>query len=442
LRLLRTSALIAVAMPGVLACAVAGDEAGTPAGQLMLDRSPCEYMPGWLRVGGQIRGRFEAPSGSSLLNNAADAFYLSRLRVDLAVQPLPWLRFAVQAQDARVGAYNTAPASNAIYNPMDFREGYVELNFGAHTTVNVRAGRQELAFGGERLIGPADWGMSRTFDAVDVSLSMRRARVDLVAGSVVLADPTRLDRHKPGEHFYGAYGSVKSLLPGMTVEPYLLFKQSLLIKSESYVTGDAIVASPGVRVSGKFAGRFDYAAEAIVQRGSYSADRVSARAASALAGWTLSSASWKPRVSAEYNYASGDPAARDFNRNTFDQFYPSNHGYYGMIDQFGWKNMKNFRAGFDLVAAKKLKLRSDYNDFRLATVQDSLYNSSGTSAVLNRKATSNRIGSEVNVVGLYEWSKIWKFGAGIGHLFAGEFLRQSKCTFGYTYPYLMFVGSF
>uniref|UniRef100_Q01UI3 Alginate export domain-containing protein n=1 Tax=Solibacter usitatus (strain Ellin6076) TaxID=234267 RepID=Q01UI3_SOLUE len=397
LRMLRTS-MVAVAMPWLLVCAAGNDEEGAPAsarkksdGQLMLDRSPSELMPGWLRVGGQVRGRFEASSGSSLVNTAGDAYYLSRIRVDLAFKPAPWLSFAVQAQDGRVGGYNTASASNTIYNPMDFRQGYAELNFEGRATVKLRAGRQELAFGGERLIGPADWGMSRTFDAVDLSLSMGRAKLDLLAGSAVLVDPTRLDRHKPGEHFYGAYGSVKSLLPGLAVEPYLLFKQNLLIKSENSVTGDAIVASPGLRVSGKLGGRFDYAGEAIVQRGSYSADSVSARAATVLAGWTVSSASWKPRVSAEYNYASGDPATRDFNRNTFDQFYPSNHGYYGMIDQFGWKNMKNFRAGFDLVAAKKLKLRGDYNDFRLATVQDSLYNSSGTSAVLNRKASSDHI---------------------------------------------------
>jgi len=228
----------------------------------------------------------------------------------------------------------------------------------------------------------------------------------------------------------------------MTVEPYLLFKQNLRIKSETSVSGDAIIASPGLRIFGKFRGRFDYVAEGIVQRGSYSSDRVSARAGTALLGWTVSKSSWKPRVSIEYNYASGDPASNDLHRNTFDQFYPSDHRYYGMIDQFGWQNMRNVRAGFDFVAARKLKIRADLNDFRLATVQDSLYNSSGSSAVLNRNATSDHIGTELNTVALYQWTSIWKFGAGIGHLFAGEFLTQSKYGFGYTYPYVMFVGTF
>ena len=113
-----------------------------------------------------------------------------------------------------------------------------------------------------------------------------------------------------------------------------------------------------------------------------------------------------------------------------------------MIDQFGWKNLKNWRAGFDCRPLKKLTARLDFNEFYLATVQDSLYNSSGTSAVLDRKATSNHIGSEINAIASYQWSKIWRFGAGYGHLFVGDFLKESKVGFGYTYPYILFVGTF
>jgi hypothetical protein len=411
-------------------------------GLVMIDTPPAQYMPRWLQVGGQIRGRFENPSGTSLLNNSPDAYYLSRIRVDVSVKPTPWVRFFVQAQDARAGAYNTAPASTSYYNPMDLRQGYAELNREGFVSAKLRAGRQELSFGGDRLIGTADWGMSRTYDAIDLSLSHGRAKLDFVAGSAVQVDAERSDRHKPGEHFYGAYGSIKNPLPGMTVEPYVLFKQNLLIKSENSISGDAIVTSPGLRLAGKLPGRLDYAAEGIVQRGSWSNDRVSARAGTAVIGWTVSAASWKPRVSIEYNYASGDPTVKDGGRNTLDQFYPSNHGYYGMIDQFGWKNMKNFRAGFDFVVVRKLKVRADYNDFHLATVQDSLYNSAGSSAVLNRKATSAHVGGEWNTVALYQWNKIWKFGAGVGHLYAGDYLKQSNRGAGYAYPYLMFAGAF
>ena len=417
----------------------AGDQSGT----LFLDESPSERLPSWLQIGGQIRGRFERPSGTSLTNGSPDAYYASRIRLDLTIKPTRWLKFFVESQDARVGAYNIAPAPTTLYNPMDLRQAYVALNSqGRWGTVRLQAGRQEMAFGGERLIGPADWGMSRTFDAVDLTLARGPAKVDFFAGSAVQIDSTRFDRHKPGEHFYGAYGSISKLLPGATVEPYFLFKQTLLVKSEGGLIGDGLVASPGLRLAGNTPGRLDYVVEMLLQRGSYSSDRVAAFGQSYVAGWTVTKSPLKPRISAEYSYASGDAAQKDGIRGTFDQFYPSNHGYYGMIDQFGWKNLKNWRLGFDVAVAKKLKIRTDFNEFYLATVEDALYASSGSSAILNRKATSNHIGAETNAVALYQWTRIWKFGAGAGRLFAGDYLKQSKANFGYTYPYLMFVGTF
>src|SRR5215470_6269433 len=123
-------ALIAALTPSVWADdpGVASASGKPSAGLVMIDAPPGQYMPAWLQVGGQIRGRFEKPSGTSLLNSGSDAYYLSRIRVDLAVKPTRWLRLFVQAQDARVGAYNIAPASTTYYNPMDLRQAYVELN--------------------------------------------------------------------------------------------------------------------------------------------------------------------------------------------------------------------------------------------------------------------------------------------------------------------------
>jgi hypothetical protein len=423
----------------------AGDANATaPVGVPMVDYSPANQLPSWLSIGGQIRGRFEIPSGTSIIKNKQDGYYASRIRATLGVQPTSWLRFFVEAQDARTAGYNSPVAPTTLYNPIDVRQLYISVFHKEDTAFSwsFRAGRQELLFGSERVIGPADWGMSRTFDALDLTLGERNIKVDLLAGSPVLIDDTRLDRHKPGEHFYGAYGSWKGPNPHFNLEPYLLFKQNLLVKSEAGIVGNALVLSPGVRAFGILPERVDYAVETILQRGSYSSDQVRAYAYSGVLGWTVADVKWKPRVSAEYNFASGDHNNKDGTRNTYDQFYPSNHGYYGMIDQFGWKNLKNFRAGFDILATRKFKIRTDYNNFWLASTQDSLYGSSGSSVVLNRKATSSHIGDETNTVGLYQWTKIWKFGAGYGHLFAGEYLKEAKANFGYSYPYVMFVGSF
>jgi hypothetical protein len=93
----------------------------------------------------------------------------------------------------------------------------------------------------------------------------------------------------------------------MDVEPYFLFKLTLLVKSAAGSVGDALVLSPGVRVIGKTPGRFDYVMELVLQRGSYSSDKIAAAATSYVAGWTMNHSRFQPRLSLEYNYASGDP---------------------------------------------------------------------------------------------------------------------------------------
>src|ERR1700761_6888315 len=70
-------------------------------GIVLLDNSPSEKLPPWIQIGGQIRGRFEGVSGTSLINDSPDNYYASRLRIDLGFKPASWLRFFAQGQDAR-----------------------------------------------------------------------------------------------------------------------------------------------------------------------------------------------------------------------------------------------------------------------------------------------------------------------------------------------------
>ncbi len=63
-------------------------------------------LPNWLQLTGEVRGRFEAPSGSSVLNATGDAYYLSRLRFGVGLKPLSWLRLYTEVQDGRTAGYS------------------------------------------------------------------------------------------------------------------------------------------------------------------------------------------------------------------------------------------------------------------------------------------------------------------------------------------------
>ena len=132
------------------------NNSATPAVRYLENWTPAENLPPWLQLGGQIRGRVEGPSGTSLVNNSSDADDASRIRVDFGIKPVSWLRFFAEAQDARTEGYNSPIAPSTLYDPLDLRQAYIDLRTKGPVTLELRAGRQELAFGGERLIGPAD----------------------------------------------------------------------------------------------------------------------------------------------------------------------------------------------------------------------------------------------------------------------------------------------
>lgn len=113
---------------------------------------------------GEIRTRaeFDRPGTPG----ASDAFTLLRSRIGATIAAAPRTTLVLQVQDSRLlGAGAGAPGSE-----LDLHQGYVELATpwrGA--TLAVRAGRQEIALGNERLVGAVNWSNTgRTFDGARV----------------------------------------------------------------------------------------------------------------------------------------------------------------------------------------------------------------------------------------------------------------------------------
>ena len=175
--------------------------------------------------------------------------------------------------------------------------------------------------------------------------------------------------------------------------------------------------------------------------GHFAQDKVDALGAAYVLGWQVTSANWKPRVSAEYDYASGDRNAKDGVHGTFDNFY-TGHGYYGFADQVGWRNIRSTRVGFDCAALKNLKLRFDGLDDSLASTQDGLYNIGGTLLAIDRKATSSHVGREVDAVVEFKLSAMTSVKAGFSHIFPGTFLKQATPGSTYSSTYMMWTKAF
>jgi hypothetical protein len=342
-------------------------------------------------------------------------------------------------QDARI--FGNDPARVAGVPPYkdsaDLRMGYVELGDPESKPLSLRAGRQELNFGEQRLVGSTNWSnVARTFDAVRITARTHGIRLDAFASSVVSARDDVFDRPLPGNNLHGLYASTAALVPNSVVEAYGFWRLAPRLAAESGGTGNLDSKTIGTRWVGKLPARFDYAVEMALQTGSLGRDSVGAWGGYWHLGYSIPCPRLKPRLIFEYNYATGDRDPRDGRRGTFDVLYPTGHDKYGLADQVGWRNIRQARAGVELKPWKRWMLLANFQDFRRASVHDGLYNSAGTLTVPSGSATAAHIGEELDGQAMYTVSKQVQVGAGVGHLFAGAFLKQATPGRGYTYPYL------
>jgi hypothetical protein len=290
-------------------------------------------LPKWLSFSGEVRGRFEGFAGGKFQSDNSDFYFLERVRLNLKIQPSDWLKFVFQGQDAHALGKDNVPASSPYQDAMDLRLGYLELGDVERKPVSFRAGRQELAFGDERLIGSADWlNTARSFDALRGVFRVDGFRIDAFAASVVKIHDGQFNEYVPGTLLYGLYASTPSMVPKATVEPYFLWRRASNIALETGSRGVMNFGTVGFRWVGQLPDHFDYGTEMARQAGAVGTDTVGAWAGHWVLGYTLSNLRLQPRFSVEYNYASGDSNSTDGHRGTFDQIYPTGHDKYGLAD--------------------------------------------------------------------------------------------------------------
>lgn len=387
-------------------------------------------LPSWLRVGGEYRARFEGFNGLAFRDGNDDAYLLNRVRINLNIQPASWLKFVFQGQDARV-FFNSRIANLPPYeNPMDLRMGYVQIGDVEKGPLSVRAGRQELDFGDQRLVGSSNWSnVARTFDAVRATARYRGVRVDAFASSVVVPDRNAFDRPVTGSNLHGLYGTVTTLVPRASVEPYVFWRVA---------PGRISFQTWGVRWVGTLPANFDYGTEMVLQRGRYGAGAIDAGAGHWVLGYTVARPAWKPRFSAEYNYATGDGDSSDARHTTLDQLYPTPHSKYGFTDQVGWKNIHDARFEFDAKPRPRVAVMANYHNWWLANSRDALYSAPGAAiARLADGSGGSHVGQEIDFQAQWTVTRQLQLLAGIGHIFPGRFLKTATPGHSYTYPLIM-----
>jgi hypothetical protein len=399
--------------------------------------------PEWLDLQADYRTRFEGVDGARFQPDNHDAYVLSRLRLGATFLTSSASRVVFQAQDSRVYLKADSPSRPPFRDIVDARLAYVELGRRTDALWTARIGRQELAFGEQRLIGNADWlNTGRTFDAVRTTLRWPRVTVDAFGGYVLRVMPEQLNRPDPGNVLYGVDIVATHVVRGLTVEPYFFGHRAPNQLQEDGGRDTAHSATVGARWIATSLGRVDASGEAAAQFGSIGADTIRAWASHWTSGFTFAGMG-KLRLFGEYNYASGDDDRHDGRRQTFDQLYATGHDKLGLADQVGWRNIHHVRGGVDVHPSARVLATARYHSWWLATAADALYDASGAAVVQPIDPRSDRhVGQELDVQAALSAPRKVRMAAGYAHIFPGALLLRATPGHSFSYPYLSFNVGF
>jgi len=370
-----------------------------------------------LQITGEVRLRAEDRGNRDFNSAIGDrkASTLERVRLGIGANAGRNMKAFLQFQDSR--SWGTEASTTSNEKNIDLHQGYMEIEHFTGSPMAIKAGRQELIYGDERLIGAFGWNnIGRAFDGVKLMWSTHRAKVDLWAAKAKESNDINLTGPGPGDDdqdFYGLYAAWNPVR-GHQADTYLLFKRDGAMATRRWTLGG--------RGKGRLSPTLAYTAELAYQFGKDKDRDVSAYALAVMARIALPGR-YDPALLLEYDYASGgDPAARKIK--TFDQLFPTNHDKYGYMDYMGWQNMQDVRVGLGIKPTAQWNVTLDYHLFRLANANDAWYSAGGAKVFPATPGAGKKIGSELDLHAIYLYSPTLSFSGGISFFFPGQYVRN------------------
>ena len=232
----RSGALLATALlTGSFISSFAGETVAKSDGTknvapILASGNPLSFLDGRIIFDVQERIRWEIRDNNFDFSDALDSptddnWFLQRFRIGMLIKPVSWLKIYGQGQDSRE-IYSDRADYPGLFaaegdDSFDLRQAYIEIGDPKLFPLSLKAGRQLLGYGDERLIGGFDWNnIGRTFDAVKLRFEQPGWWVDAFASSVVV--PVRGSFNKSDAFydddnfisdtlFYGLYASTSAV---------------------------------------------------------------------------------------------------------------------------------------------------------------------------------------------------------------------------------------
>jgi hypothetical protein len=355
-------ALSTLAAPGARAQQPAEEELALRVESKLALVPKLQYRPRYLVHGGR-------DFGPEKLWNAVS----HRARLGVEARLASWLAARVELQDVRSWGEELG-TFDAAADGFDVHQAWAELR--CPLGLALRAGRQEVAFDNERLIGAVDWSdPGRSFDGVRASL--RRSSVELDLLWAKLGEKNAYVKDAAGKAVRGAPedADLAALRVRLTTLPAL--RPTLLGIYDYQGESRQHRVTTGLYFDGEPLRGLRYSGELYYQAGRRrAASGPEMKIAAFLGAVSISYAApvrTAPTLRVWYEHLSGDDDLADTTVRAFDTLYATNHKFYGLMDLF--LNIPVDASGLGLVdaggrasldPARWLALALDYHHFEQA----------------------------------------------------------------------------
>lgn len=412
--------------------------------------------PEWLQLSLSNQTRFETLNQDFEDGDRYD--HLQEMRTNFkADMNFDAFDVTLELMDSRVfHADEDTPVSNAMVNPLDVLQAYVELG---DDDLSVKVGRFTQDIGARRFMARNRFRNTiNAFDGVNARWQFSdseslRAFYSLPVERRYEGDPRdnrmKSDRSHSNQRFWGLVYESGNLPFDSSGEIYLLTvdeddASDLQTKNrELYSLGARLFQSPSPE-------RFDYEVEAMLQEGSSRKSASvedttdldhSAEFLHAEVGYTFN-APWAPRLQAHYDYASGDRDENDRENNNLDSLYGVPRGDFGptgIYRIFIRNNISSPALRLELRPAPSLRLNMELRDARLASTRDA---NSSAGLKTATPGGERHLGTQLET--MLRWQAIpemLRVETGVAYLNAGDALTDQGIDDKY-YVYLQTNFSF
>jgi hypothetical protein len=318
------------------------------------------------------------------------------------------LRVLVEVQDAR--DFGTAPPGSDLSSGFGVHQAYVEVR---RSESYVKLGRQEVAYGDERLIGPLDWTSSaRAFDAFRAHYGRPNFSLD-VLGAVVA--PELAYRYTGPPPFASVSNGDFLGAVQLGLRPVDAFGMELLYlvrrdgANATDPARDRRINASSLRLAGTLPHGLRYVVEGIFEWGEIAGARMLAYGGAADLFYAPTGTTGA-RVAIGGSLGSGERSGRIAE---FENFFPTNHKFYGYADLFGLRNLRESHLnGTYQWSETPLSLLLAVHTFSLDRPDARWTNAVGAVVAPATPGSSRFLGAEVDAVATYRFAELFGFSGG------------------------------